>query len=222
MSNATERQHSANRHRAQDAGVEPCAWPAVGPAKGTRRCHCPGGCAIGARPMDIHTDVLAADWALKSTARRVSCMPRREAGGLERWRLSTFRLPLCGAHGKHLMARRWRKGTTVYYNAAREPELGGTCDCLRAMGAQLTATAQAGSRFSGVGRVLHGATHRVVDRPDQNWALLLAPRCAVGSRTALAGAINAAIGAFCEKLDAAGIDCDRDRTRGSRSRGAMV
>ncbi|HEY0276372.1 MAG TPA: UDP-N-acetylglucosamine 1-carboxyvinyltransferase, partial [Paenirhodobacter sp.] len=94
----------------------------------------PGGCAIGARPMDIHIDALTALGA--EIELREGYLHARTQGGL-RGAVHEMRFASVGATENFLMAAALAKGTSVLKNAAREPEIVDLAECLRKMGAQI-------------------------------------------------------------------------------------
>ena len=162
----------------------------------------PGGCAIGARPMDIHTDGLAkmgAEIELKD-----GYLHARASGGSLKGAVIDFPFASVGATENILMAATLAKGTTVINNAAREPEIVDLATCLRAMGAQIEGDGTSSITIQGVDR-LNGATHKVVTDRIELGTYMLAPAIAGGEVELLGGRINL-LEAFCEKLDAAGID----------------
>ncbi|MEM6277722.1 MAG: UDP-N-acetylglucosamine 1-carboxyvinyltransferase, partial [Pseudomonadota bacterium] len=93
----------------------------------------PGGCAIGARPMDIHIHGLEAMGA-EIDLRDGYLHAKAPSGGLKGARI-VFPFASVGATENLLMAATLAKGTTVIENAAREPEIVDLADCLRRMGA---------------------------------------------------------------------------------------
>ena len=95
----------------------------------------PGGCAIGARPVDLHLKALAAMGA-ELDLRDGYVHAKAPAGGL-RGAVVEFPLVSVGATENALMAATLARGTTVLKNAAREPEIVDLVRCLRAMGAQI-------------------------------------------------------------------------------------
>ncbi len=104
------------------------------------------------------------------------------------------------------MAATLAKGTTVLKNAAREPEIVDLADCLRRMGAQIEGEGTRTITIQGVDR-LHGATHPVVTDRIELGTYMLAPAMCGGEVELLGGRIDL-LSAFCEKLDAAGVDVD--------------
>ena len=164
----------------------------------------PGGCAIGARPMDIHTDGLARMGA--EIDLRDGYLHARADGGKLKGAVIDFPFASVGATENILMAATLAKGTTVINNAAREPEIVDLATCLRAMGAQIDGDGTPTITVQGVDR-LHGATHRVVTDRIELGTYMLAPAICGGEVELLGGRIDL-VGAFCEKLDAAGISVE--------------
>ena len=161
----------------------------------------PGGCAIGARPMDIHTGGLTQMGA--EIELRDGYLHAKAAGGMLKGAVIDFPFASVGATENILMAATLAKGTTVINNAAREPEIVDLADCLRAMGAQIDGDGTVSITIQGVDR-LHGATHRVVTDRIELGTYMLAPAICGGEVECLGGRIDL-LAAFCEKLDAAGI-----------------
>ncbi|MEO0380146.1 MAG: UDP-N-acetylglucosamine 1-carboxyvinyltransferase [Pseudomonadota bacterium] len=161
----------------------------------------PGGCAIGARPMDIHTDGLAkmgADIELKD-----GYLHAKAEGGKLKGAVIDFPFASVGATENILMSATLAKGTTVINNAAREPEIVDLATCLRAMGAQIDGDGTPSIAIQGV-ETLHGTTHKVVTDRIELGTYMLAPAICGGEVELLGGRIEL-ISAFCEKLDAAGV-----------------
>jgi UDP-N-acetylglucosamine 1-carboxyvinyltransferase len=161
----------------------------------------PGGCAIGARPMDIHTDGLMQMGA--EIDLRDGYLHARAVGGKLVGAVIEFPFASVGATENILMAATLAKGTTVIKNAAREPEIVDLATCLRAMGAQIDGDGTSTITIQGVDR-LNSATHRVVTDRIELGTYMLAPAICGGAVELLGGRINL-VGAFCEKLDAAGV-----------------
>ena len=161
----------------------------------------PGGCAIGARPMDLHIEALTAMGA--EIELRDGYLHAKTRGGLKG---AQHRLGFAsvGATENIVMAATLAKGTTVLENAAREPEIVDLVACLRAMGAQIDGEGTSTITIQGVDR-LGGATHPVVIDRIELGTYMLAPAIAGGS-VELLGGKRSLIDAFCEKLDEAGIE----------------
>ncbi len=160
----------------------------------------PGGCAIGARPMDIHIDALTCMGA--EIELRDGYLHAKAPGGLK-GAVVPLRFASVGATENVLMAATLAKGTTVIENAAREPEIVDLATCLRRMGAQIEGDGTARIEVQGVD-ALGGATHPVVTDRIELGTYMLAPVFTGGEVECLGGRIEL-LSAFCEKLDAAGI-----------------
>ncbi len=160
----------------------------------------PGGCAIGARPVDLHLQALAALGAELDL--RDGYVHAAAPGGL-RGAVVEFPMVSVGATENALMAATLARGTTVLKNAAREPEITDLADCLSKMGARIEGAGTAEITIEGVDR-LGGATHPVIADRIELGTYMLAPALCGGEVEFLGGRIDL-LGAFCEKLDAAGI-----------------
>lgn len=161
----------------------------------------PGGCAIGARPVDLHLkalEAMGAELELKD-----GYVYARAPGGLKGGKVE-FEFASVGATENALMAATLAKGTTVLNNAAREPEIVDLAQCLRAMGAQIEGEGSSTITVQGVDR-LGGATHAVVTDRIELGTYMLAPAICGGEVELLGGRIDL-LSAFCEKLDEAGIE----------------
>ncbi len=167
----------------------------------------PGGCAIGARPVDLHLKALEAMGA--EIELRDGYVHAAAPGGLKG---AEFAFPLVsvGATENALMAATLAKGTTVLKNVAREPEIVDLARCLRAMGAQIEGEGTSTITVQGVER-LHGATHRVVTDRIELGTYMLAPVMTGGS-VELLGGTRDLVGAFADKLEEAGVEVEETKT----------
>ena len=183
----------------------------------------PGGCAIGARPVDLHLEALAALGA--DLELRDGYVHARAEGGLKGG-IIDFPIVSVGATENALMAATLAKGTTVINNAAREPEIVDLAACLTAMGAKIDGAGTDTITIEGTDR-LHGATHRVVVDRIELGTYMLAPAITGGDVELLGGSLGL-VAAFAERLDAAGIDVSetpdglRVRRRNGRIRAVDV
>ncbi len=183
----------------------------------------PGGCAIGARPMDIHVTALEAMGA--EIELRDGYLHAKASGGLKGARVP-LRFASVGATENVLMAATLAKGTTLIENAAREPEIVDLAKCLCAMGAQISGDGTSTIEVQGVDR-LGAATHPVVTDRIELGTYMLAPVFAGGEVECLGGRLDL-VGSFVEKLDAAGIDVTETeaglkvKLRGDRPRAVDV
>ncbi|BAI72833.1 UDP-N-acetylglucosamine 1-carboxyvinyltransferase [Azospirillum sp. B510] len=126
---------------------------------GEAKVSLPGGCAIGARPVDLHIKGLEAMGAdIRIDAGYI--VAKAPAGGL-RGAEYVFPKVSVGATENLLMAATLAKGTTILVNAAREPEVTDLAECLVKMGARITGIGSDRLVIEGVDR-LHAARHMVV------------------------------------------------------------
>ena len=163
----------------------------------------PGGCAIGARPVDLHLkalEAMGAELELKD-----GYIHARAPGGLKGG-VVDFPFISVGATENALMAATLAKGTTVLKNAAKEPEILDLAHCLQKMGAQIDGAGTDTITIQGVDR-LHGATHPVVADRIELGTYMLAPAIAGGEVELLGGRRNL-LEAFCQKLEEAGAHID--------------
>ena len=176
---------------------------------GTARVSLPGGCAIGARPVDQHIKGLEALGAqihidhgyIVATARR-----------LKGARIVTDVVTVTGTENL-MMAATLAEGETVIENAAREPEVVDLANCLNAMGARVTGAGSDRIVVHGVER-LHGARYRVM--PDRiETGTLLAAVATAGGDVVLTGVSPDTLDAVLGKLEECGVrvEAAADRLR---------
>ena len=118
----------------------------------------PGGCAIGARPMDIHLSSLEQMGA--SIEIKNGYVNAKIDGRLKGAKI-TFRTVSVGATCNLLMAATLAEGTTILENSAMEPEIGDLANLLNDMGAKISGIGTPVLTIEGVEK-LHGATHKVI------------------------------------------------------------
>ena len=160
----------------------------------------PGGCAIGARPMDLHIEALEALGA--EIELKDGYLHAKAPGGLK-GATHELRFASVGATENTVMAATLAKGTTVLKDAARGPEIVDLVRCLRAMGAQIDGEGTSTITIQGVDR-LHGATHPVVTDRIELGTYMIAPAIAGGEVECLGGKMEL-VESFAAKLDEAGI-----------------
>jgi UDP-N-acetylglucosamine 1-carboxyvinyltransferase len=117
----------------------------------------PGGCAIGARPVNLHLmglEAMGADIKLEGG------FVKARAARLKGARIVFDTVTVTGTENL-LMAATLADGETVLENAAREPEVVDLAQCLSAMGARIEGAGTSVIRVQGVER-LHAASHRVI------------------------------------------------------------
>lgn len=124
---------------------------------GSAEVSLPGGCAIGARPVDQHIRGLRQ---LGATVDIDHGYVRAMAQRLKGAHIVTDMVTVTGTENL-VMAAVLAEGETVIENAAREPEVVDLCDCLNAMGAHITGAGTPVISIEGVER-LHGAEHTVI------------------------------------------------------------
>ncbi|MDE0273522.1 MAG: UDP-N-acetylglucosamine 1-carboxyvinyltransferase [Gammaproteobacteria bacterium] len=163
----------------------------------------PGGCAIGARPVDQHlkgfaalgADIQVADGYVRAKAPQ----------GLKGARIN-LDLATVGGTENLMMAAALADGETIISGAAREPEIVDLGNCLNAMGARVSGHGTARLRIAGV-PALHGAKHAVMaDRVEAGTYLIAA--AATRGRVRLRDIDPGALSAVLERLRAAGADIE--------------
>ncbi|MCC2624817.1 MAG: murA [Burkholderiales bacterium] len=162
----------------------------------------PGGCAIGARPVDQHIKGLEQMGAQINIEHGFI---KATAGRLKGARIVMDMVTVTGTENL-LMAAVLAKGTTVLENCAREPEVTDLAECLIKMGAQIEGIGTDTLVIHGVDK-LHAANHAVVaDRIEAGtYAVAAAMTC--GDLT-LTNARPDTMGAIIDKLSLAGAKVD--------------
>ncbi|MGH6951321.1 MAG: UDP-N-acetylglucosamine 1-carboxyvinyltransferase [Vitreimonas sp.] len=170
----------------------------------------PGGCAIGARPVDLHLkafEAMGADIHIEQGYVKAAAL--RGLRGAE----VAFPFVSVGATEHAMLAAVLARGDTVLKNCAREPEIADLADCLNAMGARVEGAGSSEIRIRGV-TSLGGAKHAVVaDRIEAGTYAMAA--AAVGGDVLLQGARFDHLQALIELLRRAGAEVDAD-ARGLR------
>ncbi len=165
----------------------------------------PGGCAIGARPVDLHLKGLQAMGATLDLRDGYvhATVPRSVNGG--RLRGVSFRFPFVsvGATENLMMAATLAKGTTRLVNAAQEPEIVDLARCLSGMGAHIEGAGTSTIEIEGVD-ALSGTEHKVIADRIELGSFMIAPAITGGDVT-LANADMSLVGALAEALDAADV-----------------
>jgi UDP-N-acetylglucosamine 1-carboxyvinyltransferase len=172
---------------------------------GEARVSLPGGCAIGARPVDQHIKGLTAMGAEVTVEQGYV---HAKAPKLKGARLFTDMVTVTGTENL-MMAACLADGETVIENAAREPEVVDLANCLVAMGAQISGAGTDVIRIRGVAR-LHGASHRIM--PDRiETGTYLCAAAAAGGTIRLTHTSSAYLDAVVDKLMDAGCDIGIER-----------
>lgn len=170
----------------------------------------PGGCAIGARPVDLHLkglEALGATLELKNGY--IHATAARGLAGAS----FTFPFVSVGATENILLAATMARGTTVLRNAALEPEIVDLAACLRKMGANISGDGTPEIVIEGVER-MRGTRHRVVADRIEMGTYMLAPAIA-GGDVELLGGRRDLLDAVCTTLEKAGVEVE-DTDRGLR------
>ena len=128
---------------------------------GSAKVSLPGGCAIGARPVDLHLKAMES-FGVKIKLEEGYVIANAK-GGLKGAEI-TFPFISVGATEHALLTAVLAKGETVLNNAAREPEIIDLANCLNAMGAKIFGAGRSQITITGVSK-LSGVNHAVV--PDR-------------------------------------------------------
>jgi UDP-N-acetylglucosamine 1-carboxyvinyltransferase len=137
---------------------------------GRARVSLPGGCAIGARPINLHVAGLEH---LGARIRQDHGYIEADApGGLQGAPVRFDRITVTGTEDL-MMAAVLARGETVLENAAREPEVTDLADLLAKMGAQIEGAGTSTIRIRGVER-LHGAEHTIIADRIETGTFLIA------------------------------------------------
>ena len=129
--------------------------------EGAAKVSLPGGCAIGARPVDLHLKGLSALGAKIDL--EDGYVVANVQGRLQGAKIS-FPFVSVGATEHTMLAATLAKGETELINAAREPEIVDLAECLIAMGAKIEGAGTSTIKIEGVDR-LSGTRHQVL--PDR-------------------------------------------------------
>jgi UDP-N-acetylglucosamine 1-carboxyvinyltransferase len=173
---------------------------------GQARVSLPGGCAIGARPVDQHIKGLQALGAqIVVEHGYIVARVNTPSGRLRGARITTDMVTVTGTENL-MMAAVLAEGETLIDNAAREPEIVDLANLLRAMGAQISGDGSSQIRIQGV-RSLHGAQHRIIPDRIEVGTFLCAALAARGDVT-VQGAEPAHQDALIDKLREAGAQID--------------
>ena len=176
---------------------------------GEARVSLPGGCAIGARPVDQHIKGLTAMGAEISVEQGYV---HARCSRLKGARLFTDMVTVTGTENL-MMAACLAAGETVIENAAREPEVVDLANCLVAMGARISGAGSDVIRIQGVER-LSGTTHRIM--PDRiETGTYLCAAAATGGAVRLTQTSGSYLDAVIDKLMDSGceIALERDAIR---------
>lgn len=168
---------------------------------GSARVSLPGGCAIGARPIDLHLKALEA---LGAEVRMESgyIHARANGDGLRGGRI-VLSSPSTGASETALMAASLARGETEILNAARDPEVCDLALCLGAMGARVEGAGTHRILVQGVEALRHGRHDLVPDRIEAGTYAVAA--AITGGHLEIIGAHLEHLGSVGAVLESAGV-----------------
>jgi UDP-N-acetylglucosamine 1-carboxyvinyltransferase len=184
---------------------------------GVARVSLPGGCAIGARPVDLHLKALEQMGAEIGTSHGYIEAKAPKGGRLKGAHIVFEKITVTGTENI-LMAAALADGETVLENAAREPEVTDLVEMLRKMGAEISGDGTSTLRVRGVER-LHGTEHTVI--PDRIEAgTFLVAGAITGGELTISHCAPEHLGAVIAKLEQAGVPIEIVNKRTIRVRGA--
>ncbi|MFM9890145.1 MAG: UDP-N-acetylglucosamine 1-carboxyvinyltransferase [Rickettsiales bacterium] len=172
--------------------------------EGHAKVSLPGGCAIGARPVDLHLKVMQALGATIELADGyvIATAPKGGLRGAE----ITFEKVSVGATENALMAASLATGTTVLHNAAREPEVADLAHMLVSMGADISGIGTETVTVRGV-TALSGTTYRVIPDRIETGTFLCAVALA-GGELELVDTRAETLGAVIDAMRAIGVSIE--------------
>ena len=166
---------------------------------GRARVSLPGGCAIGARPIDLHIKGLEQLGArITQDHGYIEARAERLKGG----QVVFDKITVTGTEDL-LMAATLADGETILENCAREPEVADLADLLNKMGAKIEGAGSATIRVQGVSK-LKGAKHRIIPDRIEAGTFIIAGAMTGGDLN-VAGCEPAHLGALISKLHEAGV-----------------
>lgn len=178
----------------------------------------PGGCAIGARPVDLHLkafEAMGADLVIEEGYVKAAAIRGLQGAHI------VFPFPSVGATEHAMLAATLAKGETVLENGAREPEISDLADCLNMMGAKISGAGTDRITIEGVTEMRGGTYPVMPDRIEAGTYAMAA--AAAGGDVTLNGAPVDALGAMIDVLRQAGvtIDTKKDTLRIRRNGAAL-
>src|SRR5580692_9073707 len=184
---------------------------------GVARVSLPGGCAIGARPIDLHLKALEQMGAEIVTSHGYIEARAPQGGRMRGAHIAFEKITVTGTENI-LMAAVLADGETILENCAREPEVTDLVVMLRKMGASIEGDGTSTLRIRGVGE-LHGTDHSVIPDRIEAGTFLVAGAITGGDLT-ITNCAPEHQGSVLAKLEAAGVcietvDATTLRVRGS-------
>jgi UDP-N-acetylglucosamine 1-carboxyvinyltransferase len=167
---------------------------------GRARVSMPGGCAIGARPINLH--VAGLEHLGARTRQEHGYIEAEAPNGLKGARVHFDRITVTGTEDL-IMAAVLAEGETMLENAAREPEVVDLSNMLLKMGAKIEGAGTSTIRIQGVSK-LHGTEHTIIpDRIEAGTYLIAA--AVTGGDVEVTDCVPEHLGALLAKLQQAGI-----------------
>ena len=166
----------------------------------------PGGCAIGARPVDLHLkafEAMGADLVIEEGYVKAAAIRGLQGAHI------VFPFPSVGATEHAMLAATLAKGETVLENGAREPEISDLADCLNMMGAKISGAGTDRITIEGVTEMRGGTYPVMPDRIEAGTYAMAA--AAAGGDVTLNGAPVDALGAMIDVLRQAGVTIDTEK-----------
>lgn len=160
----------------------------------------PGGCLIGARPVDIHQTALEKMGVRFDVSEKSIFAERKQLHGA----VIHLPFPSVGATENVIMAAVLAVGTTLIENAAKEPEITALCDFLRSMGAQISG--DGGSRIVIEGVTMLSGTEFMIPSDRIVMGTYLTAVLGTGGDVFLEGSCGDSLGILLPLARAAGAD----------------
>jgi len=161
--------------------------------------HFPGGCSIGARPIDLHLKGFEALGATVKSEENKYIVEAKELKGANIY----LDIASVGATINIMLAAVRAKGTTIIDNAAKEPEIVNVATFLNNMGARITGAGTSTIKIEGVDH-LHKCFHEVIpDRIEAGTYIIIGALC--GEPLRIDNVIPEHIDSLLSKLEEIGI-----------------
>lgn len=170
---------------------------------GTARVSLPGGCAIGARPINYHLqgfEQLGITTSLNEGYVEAKVENRLQGGSVY------FDKPSVTGTENILMASVFAQGQTIIKNAAREPEIANLIDMLTAMGAEIEGKGSDRLTINGVTRLKATVSSIIPDRIETGTYMIAV--AAAGGKVEIQDCVPAHLPALTEKLLRCGVDIE--------------
>jgi UDP-N-acetylglucosamine 1-carboxyvinyltransferase len=166
---------------------------------GIARVSLPGGCAIGARPIDLHIKGLEK---MGATITQEHGYIEAKTDRLKGAHIHFDKITVTGTEDL-MMAATLADGETVLENSAREPEVADLADLLNKMGARIEGAGTSTIRIQGVSR-LKGAKHRIIPDRIEAGTFIIAGAVSGGDLN-VAGCEPSHLSALLQKLEESGV-----------------